>query len=98
LVETWIDDFPQVSLEENALLTSPFTKKEVREAIFGMEHNKAPGPDGFLPEFYQHFWETIKSDLMHIFDDLSRGGLPVFSLNFGVITLVPKVREANLIQ
>jgi hypothetical protein len=71
LVETWTNDLSQVSLEENALLTTAFTEKEVSEAIFGMEHNKAPGLDGFLEEFYQHFWETIKSDLMRMFDDLS---------------------------
>jgi hypothetical protein len=33
-------------------LTAPFTKQEVREAIFDMEHNKASGPDGFPAEFY----------------------------------------------
>src|SRR5438128_11835143 len=35
---------------------------------------------------------------MPIFCDLSRGHLPLFSLNFGVITLIPKVQEANIIQ
>jgi hypothetical protein len=31
----------------------PFSEKEVREAIFYMKHNKAPGPDGFPAEFYK---------------------------------------------
>ncbi|WVZ50896.1 LOW QUALITY PROTEIN: hypothetical protein U9M48_002103 [Paspalum notatum var. saurae] len=35
---------------------------------------------------------------MCMFGDLSKGELPLFSLNFGVITLIPKVQEANLIQ
>jgi hypothetical protein len=63
-----------------------------------MEHNKAPEPDGFPAEFYQHFWETIKGDLMNMFHDLHTGELPLFSFNFGVITLIPKVKEANKIQ
>ncbi|WVZ95151.1 hypothetical protein U9M48_040951 [Paspalum notatum var. saurae] len=33
-----------------------------------------------------------------MFRDLSKGDLPLFSLNFRVITLVPKVQEANVIQ
>jgi hypothetical protein len=33
-----------------------------------------------------------------VFHDLYRGELPIFSLNFGVITLLPKVQEANVIQ
>jgi hypothetical protein len=41
-----------VSQKENDLLVRPFTIEEVREALFQMEHNKAPGLDGFLAEFY----------------------------------------------
>jgi hypothetical protein len=93
-----IEDIPQVSQPENEFLLAPFTEKEGREAIFSMEHNKAPGPDGFPAEFYQHFWETIKGDLMNMFHELHTGELPLFSLNFGVITLIPKVKEANKIQ
>ena len=33
-----------------------------------------------------------------MFHDLHVGDLPLFSLNFGVITLIPKVQEANEIQ
>jgi len=55
LVESRIEDIPQVSAEENIMLTSPFTEEEVKQAVFQMEHNKAPGPDGFPAEFYQVF-------------------------------------------
>ena len=47
-----MDDIPQVSQTENEFLTAPFTEKEVWDVIFDMEHNKAPGPDGFPAEFY----------------------------------------------
>jgi hypothetical protein len=55
-MEDQISDIPQVSPEENESLVADFTKNEVREAIFQMEHNKAPGPYGFPAEFYQVFW------------------------------------------
>jgi hypothetical protein len=45
--ETRIDDIPQVSTEENGLLTAPYSEEEVKKAVFQMEHNKTPGPDGF---------------------------------------------------
>jgi hypothetical protein len=63
-----------------------------------MEHNKAPGITLLPIEFYQHFWETVKHDMLRMFEDLSLGEPLLFSLNFGVITLIPKVQEANLIQ
>jgi mannosylglycoprotein endo-beta-mannosidase len=47
-----VEDIPQISSEENDRLTADFTIEEVKEAIFQMEHNKAPGPDGFPAEFY----------------------------------------------
>jgi hypothetical protein len=55
-----------------------------------MKHNKAPGPDGFPAEFYQKFWETIKGDLMALIEDFYEEKMPLFSLNFGIITLLQK--------
>ena len=72
LDETRIEDIPQVTDTENEILTSEFTEAEVREAIFQMEHNKASGPDGFPAEFYQAFWDTIKVDLMALFQSSIR--------------------------
>jgi hypothetical protein len=54
-----VEDIVQVSQEENDLIVRPFTSDEVCEAIFQMEHNKAPGTDGFPEEFYQARWEMI---------------------------------------
>jgi hypothetical protein len=91
-------DIPQVSPEENDILISPFTESEAKEAVFQMEHNKAPGPDGFPAEFYQVFWGVIKDDLLPLFHDLHREALDLYSLNFGIITLIPKIQNATKIQ
>jgi hypothetical protein len=85
-------------LEENNLLTSPFTEKEVHEAISQMEHNKAPGPDGFPAEFYQKFLEVIKEDLMALFSLVHSGELSLFKLNYGIITWLLKKENAVQIQ
>jgi hypothetical protein len=66
--------------EDNEKLTSIFTEQEVKEAIFQMKHNKAPGPDGFPTEFYQIFWEPIKGDLMALFHDFYEDKLPLLAL------------------
>ncbi|WVZ93430.1 hypothetical protein U9M48_039408 [Paspalum notatum var. saurae] len=63
-----------------------------------MEHNKAPGPNGFLTEFYQIFWEVVKGDLMALFHDFHSRNLALFSLNFGIITLLPKCQAAVKIE
>ncbi|XP_060212034.1 uncharacterized protein LOC132639608 [Lycium barbarum] len=40
----------------NVSLTRLFTIDDVKEAIFSMHPDKAPGPDGLNPSFYQSFW------------------------------------------
>jgi hypothetical protein len=79
-------------------LTAQFSEDEVHEALFQMERNKAPGPDGFPAEFYQKCWVIIKDDLMALFNQFSSGDLPLYKLNFGVITLLPKKEDAVQIQ
>jgi hypothetical protein len=92
------EDISQVTQDENNLLIAPFTKDEIKRVVFEMEHNKAPGPDGFPVEFYQKFWDVIKEDLISMFHKLHSGDLPLFSLNFGVITLIPKAQDTMRIQ
>ena len=91
LDESVKEDITHVAKEENRLLIEEFTEKEVRDAIFQMKHNKAPGPDGFPAEFYQVFWSLIKEDVIAMFRYFHKGKLDLFSLNFGVITLLPKL-------
>ena len=55
-------DIPQVTVEEYDILTTPLSNEDVRPAVFQMEINKALGPDGFLAEFCQNFWDVIKND------------------------------------
>ena len=63
------DDILQASQNENEIITTECSFNEVKKVIFQMEHNKAPGPDGFPAEFYQAFLEVIKNDLMTLFFD-----------------------------
>jgi hypothetical protein len=92
------NDIVQITPGENEKLTSVINEQEVKDAVFQMKHNKAPGPDGFPAEFYQIFWETIKKDLMALFKDFYEDKLPFFSLNFGTMTLLPKQKEATHIR
>lgn len=51
----FIDNLFSVSLDEEMvhLLKGHFSVEEVKNAIFSMEHDKSPGPDGFTMLFYQ---------------------------------------------
>lgn len=61
-----------------------------------MEHSIPPGPDGFPREFYQNFWEVIKTNLTAMFYFLHAGQLHLYRLNFGEIVLLPNTNfEVN---
>ncbi|XP_058783388.1 uncharacterized protein LOC131658070 [Vicia villosa] len=47
----------EAGVEENRKLLDHITKEELYEALLQMHPDKSPGPDGFNPAFYQHFWE-----------------------------------------
>jgi hypothetical protein len=63
-----------------------------------MEHNKAPGLDGFQAEFYQSCWKIVKDNLMALSREFHSGDLPLCSLNLGTIILLPKCREVAKIH
>ena len=42
----------KVSQEERELLECPFSEMEIKNAVFFMEKNTAPGPDHMPVEFY----------------------------------------------
>jgi hypothetical protein len=81
---------------ENAELEAPFCEEEVRAAVFSCySEGGGTGPDGLSFLFYHKFWDVIKMDILHMFDDFFKGQLDLFRLNFAMLTLIPKVEEAS---
>jgi hypothetical protein len=87
-------EFEALSEEEAALLEAPFLEKEVKDVIFGMDGDKAPGPDGFSLAFFQACWEVLKIDIMAVFLDFHARGKFEKSLTSTFISLIPKVAGA----
>jgi hypothetical protein len=88
----------KVSDSDNDEITKPFSESEIKEALVQMEKNKAAGPDGIPIEFYQLSWEYIKKDILEMFSDFHAGVLDISRINYGVITLLAKVSDAEKIQ
>lgn len=87
-----------LSEAEQNFLTRKLSLEELKDAVFGMEKNKAAGPDGFNIEFYQHFWDLVKMDLLALLDEFYVNNLDIDRLNYGVISLLPKGSDPDRIQ
>lgn len=53
----------KVTTEMNQTLIAPPTPLEVKEALFSIHPDKAPGLDGFSASFYHSFWDIIGEDI-----------------------------------
>ena len=51
-------------------LEVPFSQEEIKNTIYSMPSDKAPGPDGFTGAFFKACWETIKDDIMAAMNSL----------------------------
>ena len=55
---------PRVTNAMNDELNKPYTREEVKKALFNIGDLKAPGPDGLHAVFYKRFWHIIGEDLV----------------------------------
>jgi hypothetical protein len=81
----------QLSNVDRSFLTAPFCINEIKKVMLDLKHNSAPDPDGFPAEFFQDFWELIYLNIWNLFKDFYDGNLDIERLNYGMVTLLPKV-------
>ncbi|XP_019150373.1 PREDICTED: uncharacterized protein LOC109147192 [Ipomoea nil] len=87
----------RVTQSHNDWLNRPYDLGEVRDALFAMFSDKAPGPDGINPGFYQKFWDVVGTDVTgFVLESLNTGSLPV-GLNESNIVLIPKTQSPELV-
>ncbi|RVW58950.1 Retrovirus-related Pol polyprotein from transposon RE1 [Vitis vinifera] len=83
-------DWAPISEESAIWLDRPFSEEEVRMAVFQLNKEKAPGPNGFTLAVYQECWDVIKEDLMRVFFEFHTKGVINQSTNATFIAMVPK--------
>lgn len=63
-----------ITVEQNLSLLPEVTDVEVKEALFQMHPDKAPGPDGMTPAFFQKHWSTVGKDVVLLVRNFFRRG------------------------
>lgn len=79
-----------VTDEMNAALIAPVTDTEIRDAVFTINPDKAPGPDGMTSLFYQKFWNLIGKDVTRMVRGFFETGEIDKGINQTNICLIPK--------
>jgi hypothetical protein len=84
-----------VTADENDMLVRLPLRKEIKDAVFSLNGDGAPGPDGFGGHFYQTFWDVIGDDVVNSVEDFFRNGLIPANINSNMIVLIPKCPGAK---
>jgi hypothetical protein len=88
---------PRVSNEMNQILLAPYSREEVKKALFNIGDLKAPGPDGLHAIFYKHFWHIIGEDLTdEVLQAINSWIIPE-GWNNTTMVLIPKVENPESI-
>jgi hypothetical protein len=88
----------RVSAQENEELMRSFTEAELDFVLQDTKSDTAPGPDGLPVQFYKRFRPLLKSAMLQILNDFALGRVDIARLNFGILSLIPKLPGAENIK
>ncbi|GKB02067.1 RNA-directed DNA polymerase, eukaryota, reverse transcriptase zinc-binding domain protein [Tanacetum coccineum] len=60
--------------EEAYNMTCEVSDEEIKEAMFDIDSNKAPGPDGFTSEFFKKAWDIVGDEVCLAIKEFFRNG------------------------
>ncbi|XP_019418539.1 PREDICTED: uncharacterized protein LOC109329320 [Lupinus angustifolius] len=87
-----------VTVEENNMLSKIPLEDEIRDAVFAMNGEGAPGPDGFGGCFFQEFWDIVGPDVCQSVKQFFTQGWILPNLNSNNLVLIPKFPSADKIE
>jgi hypothetical protein len=90
--------YPNIGEEEYASLKENINNIEVKNALFAMAPWKAPGPDGFPADFYQHGWRDVGSSICDFVKSAWHNPVSVATVNLTDICLIPKVNRPEFVS
>nr|POE60827.1 hypothetical protein CFP56_39839 [Quercus suber] len=85
-----------ISEEENTLLRSLPSPKEMKETLFQMHDIKTPSPDGFPVLFYKEFWPIVGKTVIGVVTSFFENGRVSNEANSSLIILIPKTLNPSM--
>lgn len=90
--------FPQLSADDNSILTAPFTAEEIKSVIFNSDGNKSPGPDGFNFLFFKSCWGIIHRDVIAFVNEFHHNAQLPKAITSSFLALIPKIKNPQMLS
>lgn len=71
----------------------PIDDLSIKEALFHIGNDKAPGPDGYISTFFKEKWDLVKTDFLDVVYEFFKNGRLLKQLNHAAIALIPKAKH-----
>jgi len=85
----------RLSIQESLHMIRPITDDDIKNAMFSIGNNKAPGSDGFPAKFYKVAWGILGIDVLVAIRNFFYTYRLSKELNHTIIALIPKVPNAS---
>ncbi|GJZ72789.1 RNA-directed DNA polymerase, eukaryota, reverse transcriptase zinc-binding domain protein [Tanacetum coccineum] len=90
--------FNKLSEEEANGMIKQVTNLEIKQAMFDIDNEKAPGPDGFTSCFFKKAWSIVGEDVSKAIKEFFHTGKLLKEVNTTMISLIPKMATPNKVS
>ncbi|XP_026378267.1 uncharacterized protein LOC113272677 [Papaver somniferum] len=84
-----------ITEEDNMMLETVPSGQEIKEVVFSLNVDSAPGPDGFPGFFYRYAWDIIREGMIKTIQYCWNNGFIPRGMNSNFLFLIPKVKCAR---
>lgn len=81
---------PKLTASQREDMLGTVSIEEIKATLFGIDSDKAPGPDGFTAAFFKENWVILENDFTDAIMEFFTKGLLLRKLNHTILTLIPK--------
>nr|GEU66667.1 RNA-directed DNA polymerase, eukaryota, reverse transcriptase zinc-binding domain protein [Tanacetum cinerariifolium] len=81
----------KLSEMEACLMVKDVTDKEIKDVMFGIEDNKAAGPNGYSAKFFKKAWPIVGNDVCKSIKEFFSSRKMLGEMNATIISLVAKL-------
>ncbi|VFQ64934.1 unnamed protein product [Cuscuta campestris] len=84
---------PLIQHQDATELVRNVDRTEVKEALFSIGYDKAPGPDGYTAAFFKKKWDIVGDTVFDAVSEFFLSGRLLKQINHALVVLIPKIRE-----
>ncbi|XP_019262827.1 PREDICTED: uncharacterized protein LOC109240616 [Nicotiana attenuata] len=87
-----------LSRSQQLQLIRPVSREEVKQALMGIDDNKAPGCDEYNSYFFKKTWHILEKEVTTTIQEFFESADMCKAINCTTITLIPKVQNPKNIR